>query len=742
MRAIEEKAARKAQWRRQSSSSSFIDSLSLEVTAGLGGDGCVAFSREKYVPFGPPSGGGGGRGGDVYVRAVSHLRSLARVPSRAEGGAGGHGKGEWIVGSKGKDITLSVPVGTVVTVEGIEDDPLEPKDELRILRSEYEHGLMRKYERRFQRVYQPRRPRPPQFVPRSAPDHNEESGSEDFYVYLDKGASPKQETAEQSSQSAGRRSLEEGFVEEEGASKGHKRDTAKREVSPDQDLEERSRVLPFHHDVGHPFQPSRAAQDSQAAHQAGHDADEITPEYYDEASSDMGLPSMPLPVPEEAEAGAALLSPRELEAARQEEEEKASIAAEERIRRDAAWRHYPGSISGQSSPGTAADVIEDSESDVATLRQQFKAAEERLALALLKRRYSDTKEAASQSRHNSSLGSENAKKIIRAYDLDEPTAVDSPGMLVAQGGFGGFGNPFFLSTGAISRSPKFATRGSHGERVRLSLELKCPADVGLVGLPNAGKSTLLRALTSAGRSGDANAKVGGYEFTTLSLNVGVLRLAHDGSLLGSGTGIIGESEPLGLLTSGAVLKKRFQPRAAIAAPEGIANTGVREEVARLTIADLPGLISGASDNKGLGHLFLRHAERCRALVYVVDVSEKSPAPWEEIATLQHELEAYSPGLSNRCAIVVANKCDALGPESEAHSQVAAYDTSPGSPNLQALRSSAAEARQKLSILQRKVAQLHGGRALPVVPISAKHRLGVESLAQQFNVAVKRAEHTA
>ncbi|PWN45491.1 hypothetical protein IE81DRAFT_297597, partial [Ceraceosorus guamensis] len=628
MRAIEEKAARKAQWRRQSSSSSFIDSLSLEVTAGLGGDGCVAFSREKYVPFGPPSGGAGGPGGDVYVRAVSHLRSLARVPSRAEGGAGGHGRGEWIVGSKGKDITLSVPVGTVVTVEGIEDDPLEPKDELRILRSEYEHGLMRKYERRFQRVYHPRRPRPPQFVPRSEPDHNEKSGSEDFHVYLDKGASTEQETAEQSSQSAERSSLEEVAAEEEGAFNGYKRDIEKREVSPERDLEERSRVLPFHHDVGNPFQPSRAPQDSQAADQAGHDADEITPEYYDETTSDKGLASMPLPVPEEAEDGAALLSPRELEAARQEEEEKASIAAEERIRRDAAWRHHPGSISGQSSPGTAADVIEESESDVASLRQSFKAAEERLALALLKRRYSDTKEAASQSRQISPLGSKNAKKIIRTYDLDEPTAVDSPGMLVAQGGFGGFGNPFFLSTGAISRSPKFATRGSHGERVRLSLELKCPADVGLVGLPNAGKSTLLRALTSAGRSGDANAKVGGYEFTTLSPNVGVLRLAHDGSLLGTGTGIIGESEPL-------------------------------EEVARLTIADLPGLISGASDNKGLGHLFLRHAERCRALVYVVDVSEKSPAPWEEIATLQHELEAYSPGLSNRCAIVVANKCDAL-----------------------------------------------------------------------------------
>lgn len=491
------------------------------------------------------------------------------------------------------------------------------------------------------------------------------------------------------------------------------------------------------------------------AEQSPYDGVDLRVEDYSFSEMDSIEPLLPDAAPT-APQDSTLLSPREVEFAREEEEEElASIAAEERLRRDAMWRHYPGSSAGQGSPTTAHDVIEDSESDVATQKRHFKAAEERLAMAILKRRLMEEQEAALPSRRSpdpilplaspkgdKEIGSASRSSIT--YDLDEPTSVDSPGLLVARGGSGGYGNPFFLSTGAITRSPKFATRGSPGQRVRLSLELKCPADVGLVGYPNAGKSTLLRALTSAGRAGDANAKVGGYEFTTLSPNVGVLRLASDGSLLGTGTGVIQESESLPHLTSGRVLKERLQPRLEASKTRTNARQMLREEVARLTIADLPGLISGASENKGLGHLFLRHAERCRALIYVVDVSEKCPAPWEQVAALQHELEAYSPGLSSRCALVVANKCDALGPKTEvdnAQNETASAATVEKVSEVSSPRSSGAAARSKLSELHRRVSELHGGRALPVMPISAKHRLGVEVLAKEVSEVVRCIEST-
>ena len=166
--------------------------------------------------------------------------------------------------------------------------------------------------------------------------------------------------------------------------------------------------------------------------------------------------------------------------------------------------------------------------------------------------------------------------------------------VVAAGGRGGRGNAALSN--ARNRVPRSAESGEGGEERRIRLELRTVADVGLVGLPNAGKSTLLSRLTAA------KPKIADYPFTTLSPNLGVA----------------GGDE-------------------------------------RFVVADIPGLIEGASQGKGLGHRFLRHVVRCRALVLVVDLAAKDPL--DDLATLQLELAAYDPELSERPSVVAATKAD-------------------------------------------------------------------------------------
>jgi GTP-binding protein len=167
--------------------------------------------------------------------------------------------------------------------------------------------------------------------------------------------------------------------------------------------------------------------------------------------------------------------------------------------------------------------------------------------------------------------------------------------VVARGGRGGRGNVAFAS--ARNRVPRTAEPGEDGEDKRLRVELRTVADVGLVGLPNAGKSTLLARLTAA------KPKIANYPFTTLTPNLGVAG---------------GDAD-------------------------------------RFVVADIPGLIEGASQGKGLGHRFLRHIVRCRALVLVVDLAAADPAA--DLATLQTELAAYDPELAARPSIVVGTKAD-------------------------------------------------------------------------------------
>jgi GTP-binding protein len=174
-------------------------------------------------------------------------------------------------------------------------------------------------------------------------------------------------------------------------------------------------------------------------------------------------------------------------------------------------------------------------------------------------------------------------------------------LLVARGGEGGRGNVCFKSS--TRQAPKFAEKGLEGEELWLTLSLKLLADIGLVGLPNAGKSSLLAALTRA------HPKIAAYPFTTIDPNLGVL-------YLGEGTAVI---------------------------------------------ADIPGLIEGASEGAGLGHRFLAHIERTALLLYVLDGGEGRDAWPVALDTLRGELGAFRAELLERPAVVVVNKIDLLDP---------------------------------------------------------------------------------
>ena len=172
---------------------------------------------------------------------------------------------------------------------------------------------------------------------------------------------------------------------------------------------------------------------------------------------------------------------------------------------------------------------------------------------------------------------------------------------VAEGGGGGLGNIHFKSS--TNRAPRKTTQGKPGGALRLRLELKLLADVGLLGLPNAGKSTLISALSAA------RPRIADYPFTTLYPNLGVVRLGPERSFV---------------------------------------------------IADIPGIIAGAAEGAGLGLQFLKHLERTRLLLHLVDIAplnEQTPA--DQVRELEHEIHRYSEQLANKPRWLVLNKADAL-----------------------------------------------------------------------------------
>jgi GTP-binding protein len=193
-------------------------------------------------------------------------------------------------------------------------------------------------------------------------------------------------------------------------------------------------------------------------------------------------------------------------------------------------------------------------------------------------------------------------------------AVHGQQALVAQGGKGGLGNIHFKSS--TNRAPRQFTPGEEGQQRRLHLELKVLADVGLLGLPNAGKSTFIRAVSAA------RPKVADYPFTTLAPNLGVVRTDENRSFV---------------------------------------------------VADIPGLIEGAADGAGLGHQFLRHLQRTRMLLHIVDIAPFDPDadPVRDAQAIVTELKRYDVALFEKPRWLVLNKID-LVPESERAARVKAF----------------------------------------------------------------------
>uniref|UniRef100_V5EZI0 GTPase n=1 Tax=Kalmanozyma brasiliensis (strain GHG001) TaxID=1365824 RepID=V5EZI0_KALBG len=510
------KAKRKAEWQRNRHSN-FVDQLYLRLTGGKGGDGCVSFHREKFVQFGPPSGGNGGSGGSIYIRAVEGPTTLARISRRFRGADGPHGQGSYLHGKKAEDKYVEVPVGTVVTAT--------------------------------------RRLRIP-----------EEEEAEEYYQDLLKRA-------------------------------------AKAKWDP------------------------------------------------------TGI-----------------------------------VAKEDVLQsiRDRVWRHYPRA------------------EETNYRRNEFRAAEMRLAIdRRRRRRYLAQSQAGQHASLTAASSSDQASAAsctpyeddssseaeLWSIDLDEPTPADSPGILLASGGRGGLGNPTFLSTN--NRSPKFATRGEWGESLEISLELKRPSDIGLVGLPNAGKSTILRSISAS------KAQVGHWRFTTLSPNLGVVRLGSEGNVIG---------------VDSAEVQEGYGSDSVVGEEEG--------EEFRLVLSDIPGLIDGASDNRGLGHTFLRHIERCALLAYVLDLTEQEP--WKDLQVLHNELASYREDLPAKARLVIVNKADQFVSPEEIE-----------------------EAKRKLERIKRQVVEIAedqeaiGGRgeAMKVLTLSAKKKQGTQGLAKTL-VELLRAQRAA
>lgn len=262
-------------------------------------------------------------------------------------------------------------------------------------------------------------------------------------------------------------------------------------------------------------------------------------------------------------------------------------------------------------------------------------------------------------------------QIIKDLSEDEP-------FVAAKGGNGGWGNTHFATP--TRQAPRFAKPGLPGQELDIVLELKLLADVGLVGFPNVGKSTLL-SMVSAARP-----KIANYHFTTLVPNLGVVCVAEEQSFV---------------------------------------------------MADIPGIIEGASEGAGLGHDFLRHIDRCRLLLHLVDAAgSEGRDPIQDIEAINRELAGYSEFLAARPQILVANKTDLLGGDREPLEKLRAYAEENGWLFAEISAATNTGVRELVSLTWQELAQLppvfiYEPEIVPVEPEITERDITVEKVADYY-----------
>ncbi len=260
-------------------------------------------------------------------------------------------------------------------------------------------------------------------------------------------------------------------------------------------------------------------------------------------------------------------------------------------------------------------------------------------------------------------------RIMADLSTDEPK-------VLAKGGRGGKGNIHFATS--TRQIPRFAKPGVPGEEFEVTLELKLLADVGLVGYPNVGKSTLISVVSAA------KPKIANYHFTTITPVLGVVRVAEEQSFV---------------------------------------------------MADIPGLIEGASDGVGLGHEFLRHVERCRLIIHVVDASGmEGRDPIEDYETIQTELERFSEDLAKRPQLLAANKCDLATPEQI--DRLKAYAAEKGIPFFPISAATTQGTAELVQATASRLAELPPILEFQPDPITPEELEQEASLHEKFDVAVE------
>lgn len=256
-------------------------------------------------------------------------------------------------------------------------------------------------------------------------------------------------------------------------------------------------------------------------------------------------------------------------------------------------------------------------------------------------------------------------------DLDSP----NQRYVLAQGGKGGRGNARFANS--VTRAPKNAEMGLPGEQLKVKLELKLVADVGLIGFPNVGKSTLLSVISSA------RPKIADFPFTTINPNLGVVFVPQWGQ--------------------------------------------------SFVAADIPGLIEGAHEGKGLGHQFLRHVERTRLLVHVIDIaSVEGRNPAEDYRRINYELQQFNPALARLPQLVVLNKIDLLNNDDPINKFRAEV------PGVDIMRVSAATAKGTDKLVSRIAKELQN---LPRIPLIVQEPDDIIELSPQQGIIIQRQEDT-